>query len=55
MTPGGGGATVDNTSGTTTNNTLDFGFANTFALGNRVWFDTNNDSLIFVPIDIPTP
>ena len=38
-----------NNNGTTTNNTIDFGFANTYALGNRVWFDTNNDSLIDFP------
>ncbi|NMB90275.1 MAG: sortase, partial [Chloroflexi bacterium] len=28
------------------NRTVDFGFTPLFSLGNRVWFDTNNDSLI---------
>ncbi len=50
LTPGTMGAlgnnTVDNASGTTTNPTLDFGFAYAYALGNRVWFDTNNNSQI---------
>ncbi len=35
---------IDNASGTTTDNTLDFGFLNVYALGNRVWFDTNNNA-----------
>jgi LPXTG-site transpeptidase (sortase) family protein len=35
--------TVDNASGSTFNPSLDFGFTPVFALGNRVWFDTNNN------------
>lgn len=35
---------IDHSSGTTTDLTVDFGFTTVFALGNRVWFDTNNDS-----------
>ncbi len=50
MTPGSTGAlnnnTVTNATGTTTNPTIDFGFAYPYALGNRVWFDTNNNSLM---------
>ncbi len=38
--------TVDNASGTTTDPTLDFGFVYSYALGNRVWFDTDNNSQI---------
>ncbi|MBL8062419.1 MAG: sortase, partial [Anaerolineales bacterium] len=39
--------TVNNSTGTTSNPTVDFGFvATTYSLGNRVWFDTNNNSLI---------
>jgi protocatechuate 3,4-dioxygenase beta subunit len=41
-----GGASVDNPSGSTNNPTLDFGFYREFSLGNRVWFDTNNDGQI---------
>lgn len=37
--------TADNSSGTTTDTTVDFGFVSTlFGLGNRVWFDTDNNS-----------
>ncbi len=50
MDAGNGGAqnnnTVDNSSGTTTDPTLDFGFVYSYALGNRVWFDTDNSSTI---------
>jgi LPXTG-site transpeptidase (sortase) family protein len=50
MTAGDAGAkgnnAVNNVSGTTTNPTVDFGFTTVYALGNRVWFDTNNDSVI---------
>ncbi|MBV6393594.1 MAG: hypothetical protein KPEEDBHJ_02836 [Anaerolineales bacterium] len=50
MTPGSAGAasnnTVNNAAGSTDNPTLDFGFIYPYALGNRVWFDTNNNSLI---------
>ncbi len=50
LTPGSAGAqsnnTVTNTNGTTANPTLDFGFIYPYALGNRVWFDTNNNSQI---------
>lgn len=39
--------TVDNTNGTTTDLTVDFGFVTPlYSLGNRVWFDTNNNSQI---------
>jgi hypothetical protein len=37
---------VSNASGMTTNPTVDFGFTTVYALGNRVWFDTNNDGVI---------
>lgn len=50
MTPGSAGAqgnnSVSNATGTTTNPTIDFGFTTVYALGNRVWFDTNNNSVI---------
>lgn len=56
MEPGGGtrpdaaaksNVTVSNASGTTTDTTVDFGFVSTlFGLGNRVWFDTDNNSQI---------
>ncbi len=38
--------TVDNATGSTANPSLDFGFTPVFALGNRVWFDTDNSSTI---------
>ncbi|HMZ08554.1 MAG TPA: sortase, partial [Anaerolineales bacterium] len=39
--------TVNNSTGTTSNPTVDFGFVvTTYSLGNRVWFDTDNNSLI---------
>jgi protocatechuate 3,4-dioxygenase beta subunit len=44
-----GGASVDNPTATTNNPTLDFGFTSPpliFSLGNRVWFDTDNDGQI---------
>jgi LPXTG-site transpeptidase (sortase) family protein len=34
---------VNQNNGTSTNSTLDFGFVNSYALGNRVWFDINNN------------
>ncbi len=40
----GTGALVD--LGATHNPTVDFGFTPVFSLGNRVWLDTNNDSLL---------
>ncbi len=51
LTPGGTnqGAIVDNSKGSTNNPTLDFGFLTTapiYSLGNRVWFDANNNGLI---------
>ncbi|WKZ51462.1 MAG: sortase [Anaerolineales bacterium] len=51
LTPGDGGAASNNTvtdaTGTTANPTLDFGFDTPiYSLGNRVWFDTNNDGLL---------
>lgn len=42
--------TVTNSTGTTTNPSVDFGFVPDtnldFSLGNRIWFDTNNDGSI---------
>ncbi len=35
---------VDNTTGRTTDLTVDFGFVAAYSLGNRVWFDTDNNS-----------
>lgn len=50
LTPGSSGAlnnnTVDQPTGSTHNPTLDFGFIPQYALGNRVWFDTNNNRQI---------
>ena len=48
LTPGSAQTynTVDNLTGTTTNPTMDFGFAYRYAIGNRLWFDTNNNSTI---------
>jgi hypothetical protein len=49
LTPGttvGAVVTTDNAAGKTTNTTLDFGFAAAgLAIGNMVWFDTNNDGV----------
>lgn len=42
----GGEPTVTNGTGSTANATLDFGLISSYSLGNRVWFDTNNDGLI---------
>ena len=36
-------STVSNISGTTTNLTLDFGFASRYSVGNRVWLDSDNN------------
>ena len=36
--------TVDDNTGTTTDTGLDFGFVYPYALGNRVWFDTDNSA-----------
>ncbi len=48
LTPGvvGVSTTVTNSTGTTHNPSMDFGFVPLYSLGNRVWFDTNNDSLL---------
>lgn len=50
LTPGSTGAagsnTVDNTTATTSNPTMDFGVMPLYSLGNRVWFDTDNNSAI---------
>jgi LPXTG-site transpeptidase (sortase) family protein len=48
MTPGEVAAniTVTNASGTTSDPTVDFGFVRAYSLGNRVWFDTNNNSTL---------
>lgn len=40
---------VTYTTGTSFNPSMDFGFTNAYALGNRVWFDTDNDSQIDFP------
>ncbi|MFZ5818275.1 MAG: sortase [Chloroflexota bacterium] len=47
LTPGvpGTSTTVDNNTATTTNPSLDFGFTSQYSLGNRVWFDTDNDNI----------
>lgn len=37
---------VDDAAGSTANPSLDFGFTPVFALGNRVWFDTDNSGTI---------
>ena len=40
------GQTFDNPTATTSNLTLDFGFtSNSFSIGNRVWYDTNNNGV----------
>jgi LPXTG-site transpeptidase (sortase) family protein len=44
--------TVDDATGTTTDLTVDFGFLSTYSLGNRVWFDTDNDSTRDVPAEV---
>jgi LPXTG-site transpeptidase (sortase) family protein len=48
MTPGQVKTNIDITTvpGVTTNPTVDFGFVPLYSLGNRVWFDTNNNSVI---------
>ena len=48
LTPGVAGVstTVDNSTATTLNPSLDFGFVPLYSLGNRVWFDTDNSSAI---------
>ena len=49
LTPGSAGVstTVDDSTGTTANPSLDFGFSGlTFSLGNRVWYDTDNSGTI---------
>jgi len=50
LTPGDDGAQnendVDDATGTTYNPTLDFGFTPVYSLGNRVWYDTNNNRAI---------
>ncbi|MCL4268245.1 MAG: sortase [Anaerolineales bacterium] len=48
LTPGvtGVSTTVDNATATTSNPSVDFGFVPLYSLGNRVWFDTNNNSTL---------
>ncbi len=48
LTPGvtGVSTTVNNSTATTLNPSLDFGFVPLYSLGNRVWFDTDNNSAI---------
>ena len=41
-------STVSNITGTTTNLTLDFGFASRYSVGNRVWLDSDNNGAIDV-------
>jgi len=38
--------TKDDTTGITTDTSVDFGFTKVYSLGNRVWFDTNNNSIL---------
>ncbi|NJN79616.1 MAG: hypothetical protein HC797_03610 [Anaerolineales bacterium] len=38
--------TVNNSNGTTSDPSVDFGFVLGYSLGNRVWYDTDNDSVI---------
>lgn len=38
--------TITNATGTTSDPTVDFGFVRAYSLGNRVWFDTNNNAAI---------
>ncbi|CAG0958252.1 Serine-aspartate repeat-containing protein D [Anaerolineales bacterium] len=49
-TPGSTGALGNNTvtlaTGTTVNPTVDFGFVHAYSVGNRVWYDTNNDGVL---------
>ena len=45
LTGAKGNNAVTNLTGTTTDLTLDFGFAARYALGDRLWLDTNNDGL----------
>ncbi len=47
--------TVDYVSGTTSNPTMDFGFAESFSLGNRVWFDTDNNGQVAVGTELGVP
>lgn len=46
LAPGvsGTSTTVNNSTATTSNPSLDFGFVPLYSLGNRVWFDTDNNS-----------
>lgn len=44
LVPGGASPNmVDDTTGNTTNATLDFGFVGAVSLGNQIWFDTDNN------------
>ncbi len=45
-TNAGTGAVADNTTATTDQPRVDFGFTPAYSLGNRVWFDTNNDGIL---------
>jgi SdrD B-like domain len=42
----GTGVVVTTTTGTTDQPRIDFGFTPSYALGNRVWFDTNNNGVM---------
>ena len=48
LTPGGTaiGSTPNQVNGTTDQPRMDFGFAPGFAIGNRVWYDTNNNGVL---------
>jgi protocatechuate 3,4-dioxygenase beta subunit len=39
------GGTADSAANAFSNQTIDFGFVPTYSVGNRVWFDTNNDGV----------
>ena len=54
MTPGETGTNITVTSGNTTDTSVDFGFVPLrFSLGNRVWYDTDNDGVMDIDLVIP--
>jgi LPXTG-site transpeptidase (sortase) family protein len=44
--------TVNQSNGTTSDPSIDFGFVLGYSLGNRVWYDTDNDSLIDIGTEV---
>jgi uncharacterized repeat protein (TIGR01451 family)/fimbrial isopeptide formation D2 family protein len=44
--------TLTDATGVTYDHSVDFGFVDAYALGNRVWFDTNNNGLIDAPAEV---